>query len=147
MLASGGGNISVLQQSAGLMANAGCVQITGGSFVDIGGDMVNHYHISHGPPPASPLEAILAMLPAANFGQKHQDTLAKWTEGTLLWVFEHRLVIDWFVPNGTGLLWGTGMRTYRFSLSPYSSLNVPPEGAGKTIMAYASISLLFEKGP
>lgn len=112
MLASVGGNISVIQQSAGLMANAEYVQITGGHFVDVGGDMVNHYHFNgpSGAPPVPVIEAVLGMLPAANFRQKHLDTHAKWTDGTLLWVLEHRHFVEWYGSDGAGLLWGTGMR-------------------------------------
>ncbi|KAH6904886.1 ankyrin repeat-containing domain protein, partial [Coprinopsis sp. MPI-PUGE-AT-0042] len=108
------------------MSNAENIQITGGNFVDIGRDMVTNYNFNgSSASPVPVITTILEMLPAANFRQKHLDTLAKWTEGTSLWIMKHRLFEEWYGSDGPGLLWGTGI-----------------QGAGKTIMASLVIKSL-----
>ncbi|KAH6866212.1 hypothetical protein BKA70DRAFT_1453859 [Coprinopsis sp. MPI-PUGE-AT-0042] len=119
LLASVAGDTTIIQQSGGLMSNAENIQITGGNFVDISRGMVTNYNFNgSSASPVPVITTILEMLPAANFRQKHLDTLAKWTEGTSLWILEHRRFVEWYGSDGPGLLWGTGM-----------------QGAGKTISA------------
>ncbi|KAH6902508.1 ankyrin repeat-containing domain protein [Coprinopsis sp. MPI-PUGE-AT-0042] len=97
------------------------VQINDGSISVIGGDSHTHIHYHD---IKNDLKAILLAIP--NFRKIHQDTLAKATLGTGVWLLRGEKFSLWLEPNGDlKILWGSGI-----------------PGAGKTILASIVINML-----
>ena len=74
----------------------------------------------------------------SNYRKIQQDTLARATPGTILWLLEcpeFKLFVD--VDGSLKILWGSGMRALFHSLLLLGqSLMTLAAGAGKTILAY-----------
>ncbi|KAH6909418.1 hypothetical protein BKA70DRAFT_1221671 [Coprinopsis sp. MPI-PUGE-AT-0042] len=90
----------------------------------VGGDNHVHTHVHYHDQPTAVIEAILRAVP--NLRQIHQDTLAKATPGTGMWLLKSERFGLWLEANGNlKILWGSGI-----------------PGAGKTIPASLVIDLL-----
>ena len=109
--------------------------IENSTFNDIGRDQHNHYHY-HGVP--DKLKAILDAI--SNYRKIQQDTLAKATPGTILWLLEckeFKLFVD--VDGSLKIMWGSGMRMLFSGLSTDMPLTLLLAGAGKTVLACVAL--------
>jgi hypothetical protein len=76
----------------------------------VGRDSITHVHY-HGA--AMDLESVLRAIP--NFRKIHQDTLAKATPGTGMWLLKSDTISLWLEPNGDlKIIWGSGIRKFHF---------------------------------
>ena len=73
----------------------------------------NHYPASHSGTSDETTRIIAALQAVRNLRKVHQDTLAKATSGTGLWLFRMDQWLLWLDLNGRiNVLWGTGIRVY-----------------------------------
>ena len=77
----------------------------------------NHYPTAHSGTDET-AHVIAALRAVRNLRKIHQDTLAKATSGTGLWLFKMDEWLLWLDLNGwINVLWGTGIREYFETLS------------------------------
>jgi hypothetical protein len=98
------------------------LKIDGGTFNIVGGDSHTHIH-NHSAP--VDLESYFRSIP--NFRKIYQDTIAKATPGTGMWLLKNDKFMIWLEPNGDiKIFWGSGIRAwcsalYVHSLNPSTS--------------------------
>lgn len=119
------------------------VQINDGNVSVAGRDNHIHTHMHYGM--TINLESVLREIP--NFRKIHQDTLAKATSGTGVWLLKGRTFSVWLAPNGDiKIMWGSGIRAFVDpSFSKQLSNPILLAGAGKTIIALVSSSRVLFK--
>ena len=90
-----------------ILSNARHVQISGGNFSIVGGDVQSYYHNNSGS--RDVIWAALQTIP--NFRKIYQDMLGKATSGTGMWLLKSKNFSIWLNPSGDiKIYWGSGMR-------------------------------------
>ena len=103
-----------------------------------GRDILIHNHYPTALSSADETARVISALQAVrNLRKVHQDTLAKATSGTGLWLFRIDQWLLWLDLNGRiNILWGTGIRKCSLNLVvSQSTYPIPLAGAGKSILA------------
>ena len=96
-------------QGSSLLRGSSEVQINGGHYNVAGRDSHTHIHY-HGA--TVDLKSPMSAIP--NFRKIHQDTLAKATPNTGMWLLKGDTFSLWLEPNGDlRILWGIGIREFR----------------------------------
>ena len=96
----------------------------------------NHYAAAHSGTNETAC-VISALRAVRNLRKVHQDTLAKATAGTGLWLFKIDQWLLWLDLNGRiNVLWGTGIRVYFETPATVQAANsILLAGAGKSVLA------------